>query len=107
MQGINQTTISGNLTSEPKYVKFENGGQALNFQIANDVMKKKQEEWVKHTNFLSIVAYGRKCEWLAEKLKKGMKVVIDGVINYSEWIGEDGIKRNKIEIEAKNVIPSF
>ena len=61
MYDINTVTVSGNLTGPPKINILEEGGQVLNFQIANDNLKKQNGTHEKYTNFFSISVFGNKC----------------------------------------------
>ena len=101
---INRVAICGNLTREPD-LRYTNSGTAvLNLGIAsNDRRRNKfSNEWEDHANFIDCKMFGAKAENVSKLLSKGMKVFIDGKLDYSQW-EKDGIKRSKIEIIIDNL----
>ncbi|MEK7202810.1 MAG: single-stranded DNA-binding protein, partial [Patescibacteria group bacterium] len=60
----------------------------------------KQEK----VEFHNIVAWRRLAEICGQYLKKGAKVYIEGRLQTSDWVGQDGVKRYRTEIIAENMI---
>ena len=85
---INRVNISGNLTRDSDLRQTNgNGTPVLNFSVAvNDRRKNQQtDEWEDYANFVDCSLFGRRAEALAQYLKKGTKVAIDGKLRYSTW----------------------
>lgn len=77
----------------------------MNFGIATssrwtDASGQTQEK----TEFHNIVAWGKLADIVAQYIRKGSKVFVEGRIQTRDWDGEDGVKRYRTEIVADNVI---
>ena len=101
---INRVCISGNLTRDPDLRNTQSGTSVLSFGVAvNDRRQNPQTgNWEDHPNFVDCVTFGKRAESLANILRKGMKVAIDGKLRYSSW-EKDGQKRSKLEVVADDV----
>lgn len=106
MNDINRVTVSGNLTRNPDLRAQPSGSMVLNFGLAvNDSRKNKDTgSWEEFPNFVDVVVFGGRAEWLARNIRMGTKVCVEGKLRYSSWVGKDGQKRHKLEIAADTVI---
>ena len=102
---INRVIISGNLTRDSELRSTASGMAVLSFGVAvNDRRRNPQtDQWEDYPNFIDCTVFGNRATGLADILKKGMKVAIDGRLRYSTWETQDGQKRSKIEVIADNV----
>jgi single-strand DNA-binding protein len=98
----NQVQIEGNLVADGDLKYLQNGSALLKFTVANNRNFKKGEEWVQKTGWYDITCWGQLAEDAVEVLTKGMKVIVDGRLEYETWEGDDG-KRHKISITADQV----
>lgn len=100
---INSVHISGNLTRDPQ-LRETSGGGVLNLGVAvNDRVKNQQTgEWEDRPNFVDCVLFGKRATSLADMLRKGSKVVIEGRLRYSSW-EKDGQKRSKLEVVVNEI----
>jgi single-strand DNA-binding protein len=104
-EGVNRVFILGNLGADPE-LRFTQGGTGvLNMRVATtesylDQGKQRRE----HTEWHTVVVWGKRGEGLATFLKKGHGVLIEGSIRQSSYDDKDGIKRYKFEIYANNVV---
>ena len=80
-------------------------GQAVtNFSVAtNRVWKDKEGNKQESSEFHNIVTFGRQAELVAQYLKKGSSVLIEGRLQTRSWDGGDGKKRYRTEIVADRV----
>ena len=103
---INSVTVSGNLTREPELRNLPNGGQSVcSLRIAhNDRYKDASGEWADRANYFDVSIWGGLGEWMASNLSKGQKVVVSGRLKWREW-GEEGNKRQAVDISADSVVP--
>jgi len=103
---INQVTVSGNLTREPELRNLPNGGQSVcSLRIAhNDRYKDASGEWADRASYFDVSIWGGLGEWMASNLTKGQKVVVSGRLKWREW-GEEGNKRQAVDISADSVVP--
>lgn len=96
---INRVNISGNLTRDPELRTTQGGTAILSFGVAvNDRRRNPQTgEWEDVPNFIDCTVFGNRAGALANFLRKGQKVAIEGKLRWSQW-EKDGQKRSKIEV---------
>jgi single stranded DNA-binding protein len=63
--------------------------------------------WEETTSFFDVVAWGTLAENLADSLRRGDRVVVEGRLDQRSWENNQGEKRSKIEITANEVAPSL
>lgn len=103
---MNIVVISGNITRQPEHSMTKNGSGVLKFGMAvNERWKNNQTgEWEERPNFFDVIVFGRRTEWLSNNLRKGMKVIVEGRLQYSSWDDKQtGKKRSKVEVIANDV----
>jgi single-strand DNA-binding protein len=102
-------TMVGNLTKDPE-LRFTPTGQATaSFGVAvNRRWQNRQtNQWEEATSFFDVVAWGSLAENLAESVRRGDRVVVEGRLDQRSWENNQGEKRSKIEITANEVAPSL
>jgi single-strand DNA-binding protein len=73
-------------------------------RIASNTRRKDQSgEWVDKPNYFSVTVWGAQGENCARFLSKGRPVALDGRLEWREWQGQDGAKRESVEIVADSV----
>ena len=101
MKNINRVVISGNLTRDPELRRTQGGMAILTIGVAcNDSRKNQQTgEWEDIANFIDCTMFGNRAESIANYLRKGTKVLIEGKLRYSSWQDKDtGKNRSKLEV---------
>ena len=99
---LNKVFLYGNLTRDPEARALPSGRQVVSFGIAtNRTYKDKDGKQQEATEFHNIVAFGRTAEVMAQYLKKGRPVFIEGRLQTRSW-ESDGKKNYKTEIVADN-----
>lgn len=101
---INKVIATGNLTREPELRYNTNGTPILNFGIAINDRRKDglTGEWKDYANFVDCSMFGTRAEKLSDWLSKGMKVAIEGKLNWSSW-ERDGQKRSKLDVIVNEI----
>ena len=100
---LNEVTLLGNVTKDPD-LRFTPGGSAvISFSLATNRRYKKEENWVDEPSFHNIVVWNQ-AEQLAQRIKKGTRILIQGRIQTRSWDGSDGKKQYKTEVVADKVI---
>lgn len=101
---MNIVVISGNLTRDPNIKVTPSGAKVMDFSVAVNERRKNQQtgEWESVPHYVDCVIFGKRAESLGNILKKGMKVVVEGRLNYSSW-ERDGQRRSKLEVLANNI----
>ena len=101
---LNHTCLSGNLTCNPVLRKFGEGKTKVFFGLAvHEPCKGLDGAMSVRTNFFEVVAWGAIAESTAKYTAKGDNVIVDGKLVQDAWEGKDGVKREKVRIEAARV----
>ncbi len=102
---LNRAMVIGNLTRDPEVKTTPTGKSVVTLGVAtsrvwvNDAGVKQEE-----VEYHNIVAWGKLAEICGQYLAKGRKVYVEGRLKTRDWIGQDGVKRNRTEIIAENLI---
>jgi single-strand DNA-binding protein len=100
---INRVVLTGNLTRDPELRSLQSGMSVCSLRIASNSRRKENGEWVDKPNYFSVTVWGAQGENCARFLSKGRPVCIDGRLEWREWQGQDGAKRESVEIVADAV----
>jgi single-strand DNA-binding protein len=106
MLSLNRATIIGNLTRDPELRYTPNGSAVASFGVATNRSYVDQASGEKKDSveFHDIVTWGKLAEICAQILAKGRKVYIEGRLQTRQWEGQDGVRRQKTEIVAENML---
>lgn len=102
-------TVSGNLTADPE-VRFTKSGTAVaSLRVAaSDRKRDAQGNWSDGDPcYLSVSVWKRMGENVAETLRKGDAVVINGRLRQSSYVKQDGTQVTAYEVEADDIAPSL
>ncbi len=102
---INRVVLTGNLTRDPELRSTAGGMSVCSLRIASNTRRKDNStgEWGDKPNYFSVTVWGAQGENCARFLSKGRPVCIDGRLEWREWQGQDGNKRESVEIVADAV----
>ena len=97
---VNKVILYGNLTRDPELKALPSGGQVAEFSVAtNRTYKDKAGVKKEEVDFHNIVSFGKQAEVIAQYLKKGRPIFVEGRIRTRSWEAKDGTgKRYKTEI---------
>ncbi len=102
---LNKVMLIGNLTRDPELRYTPNGVAVCSFGLATNRRWTTQDGQTKEdAQFHRIVAWNRLAELCSQLLKKGVRVFVEGRIQYREWTGADGAKRQVAEIVIEDMI---
>jgi len=95
---LNRATIIGNLTRDPELKSLPSGVKVVNFSVATnrvwyDENRQKQEA----TDYHNMVAFGKPAETIAQYMKKGNSIYVEGRLQTRSW-EQDGKKNYRTEI---------
>ena len=101
---VNVVVITGNLTRDPE-LRHTGGGTAVcDLRVAVNSRRKDQSgNWVDKPNYFDVTVWGAQGENCARYLAKGRPVALDGRLEWREWEGDNGQKRQAIDIIADSV----
>jgi single-strand DNA-binding protein len=102
---INRVVLTGNLTRDPELRSTPSGMSVCSLRIASNTRRKDNTtgEWTDKPNYFSVTVWGAQGENCSRFLSKGRPVCIDGRLEWREWQGQDGAKRESVEIIADAV----
>lgn len=104
MQGVNMAIIMGNLTRDPELRYTPNGQPVASFGVAtNRSWKDANGEKKDEVEFHDIVVWGKQAELCSQYLTKGGGVHILGRLQTRTWESQDGAKKQKTEIVAREI----
>lgn len=99
---LNKSFLYGNLTRDPELKALPSGQQVASFGLAtNRTYKDKNGQKQEATEFHNIVAFGRSAELIAQYMKKGRPLYVEGRIQTRSWESE-GQKKYRTEIIVEN-----
>jgi single-strand DNA-binding protein len=98
--------IIGNLGSDPEMRYTPNGRAVTQFNVAVNQSTKNQQtgEWVEETDWFRVTVWGDRAERMAESLRKGNKVFVEGRFRTRQFEGRDGQTRTALEITADSIV---
>ncbi len=101
---LNKCMIIGNLGRDPE-MRYTPSGQAVTqFTVAvNRRWKGQNEDWQEETEWFRVVVWAERAERVAERLRKGNKVYVEGRIQTRQWEDQTGQKRYTTELVANQV----
>lgn len=100
---LNKVFIIGNLTRDPELKALPSGTKVCSFGVAtNRVYKDKDGNRQDSTEFHNISAFGRTAELVAQYMKKGSQVYLEGRLQTRSWEA-NGEKKYRTEIIADTV----
>lgn len=105
MASLNRVLLIGNLTKDPE-VKYRPDGTAVtDLRLAvNETFRNRQTgESVEKTCFVDVVVWARQAENCGKYLSKGSPILVEGGLQMDEWEAQDGSKRSKLRVRARNV----
>lgn len=103
---LNKITLIGHMVRDPEEKRIASGQTLTRFSLATnyawqDAATKTRREAV---DYHDIIAWGRLGQIVAEYVKKGSKVYIEGRLRNRSYVTKDGNKRTKHEVVAENMI---
>ena len=98
---INKVILIARLTRDVELKQTPSGTSVANFSIASGRKFKSGDEMKEETSFFDCVAWGKSGEIIAQYVKKGDRIGIEGRLLQRRWESE-GKKASKVEIVVEN-----
>ena len=109
-QGDTPITVVGNLVADPELRFTPSGAAVANFRIASTPRRfdSQSNQWVDgDAMFLTCNVWRQAAENVADSLKKGMRVIVNGRLRQRSFETREGEQRRVFEIEVDEVGPSL
>ena len=103
-RGINKVILVGNLGNDPETRSMPNGGSVTNISIATSESWKDKNtgDQQERTEWHKVVFFGKLAEIVAQYLKKGSSVYVEGSLRTNQW-EKDGQKHYSTEVIASEM----
>jgi len=104
MASFNKVILLGNLTRDPELRYTPQGAAVCEFALAlNYVYTNKQTgQKVEEVSFIDLVAWGKTGETIAEYMKKGRQILVEGRLKQDRWESQDGKKMSKVRVTVES-----
>lgn len=106
MAGETIVTIVGNVTNDPELRFISGGAGVVNFTVASNssYFNKNTNQWEdKGTLFVRCEAWRAQADNVAETLKKGMRVIVQGELVVNTYTKQDGTTGTSVELKNTEV----
>jgi single-strand DNA-binding protein len=101
---INRVVLVGRLTRDPELRAVPSGSSVCSLRIAcNSASKDATGDFVERPNYFDVSVFGAPGESVANYMRKGGRVAVDGRLDWREWETSDGQKRQAVSIVADKV----
>ena len=102
---LNKAFVIGNLTRDPELKALPSGIKVCTFSVAtNRVWKDKDGNKQEAADYHNIVVFGRQAETVAQYMKKGSQVMVEGRMQTRSWDDAGtGTKKYRTEVVADRV----
>jgi single-strand DNA-binding protein len=98
MSSVNKVMLLGRLGADPEVRSLPEGTSVANFNLATSSFSNKNGEKKEYTEWHKCCAFNRAAEVVANHLKKGSQVHIEGSLRTKKWQDKEGIDRYTTEV---------
>ncbi len=101
---LNKVLLGGRLTRDPEMKYTPKGMAVCEFGVAvNRTWKSESGEKKEEVTFLDVTFFGKTGEAIAQYLKKGQPIFIEGRLNLDQWDDKQtGAKRSKVKVVGES-----
>ena len=103
---LNKVVLCGRLTADPELRQTNNGIAVVRFTLAVNRRMTKNADGSQNqqADFISVVAWRERAEFIARYFRKGSALCITGSIQTSSWQDQQGQKRYATEVVADDAM---
>lgn len=100
-----QTTVVGNLGSDPELRYLQSGDAVCNFSVAANSRRRnpQTDQWEDHATWYRVSVWGNQAESCNTYLAKGRKVLVTGNVQARAYINNNGEAAASLELRAREV----
>jgi single-strand DNA-binding protein len=101
---INRVVLVGRLTRDPELRALASGTSLCSLRLAcNSAQKDAAGEFTERPNYFDVTVFGAPGESVANYMRKGGRVAVDGRLDWREWETSEQQKRQAVSIIADTV----
>lgn len=104
---LNRVELLGYLGNSPNYRVAKNGLPVSNFRLATTETYTQNGEIQEHTEWHTVLCFGKLAELVRDRLITGSKVYVEGALRTRKWDpapGDTDVEKRVTEIRASKVI---
>jgi single-strand DNA-binding protein len=95
----NSVMLIGRPGAEPEVKNLNNNNKVARFRLAvNEGRMNANHEWVNDTQWFNLVAWGKTADRVANNVRKGLQIAIEGSLRNNEWTDDKGQRHTSTEI---------
>ena len=98
---MNSVHLIGRLTTDPE-LQDRSGTPVGRLRLAVQRTRSRDGE-DRGADYVDVTVFNTQAEVCSQYLAKGRRVAVEGRLQHSEWQAEDGSRRQKLEVVARNV----
>src|SRR3954451_1113817 len=96
-----KASVIGNLGNDPELRYSPSGAPSLRVNVASNFRARTPEgEWEDRTEWVRVIVFWQRAESLAQHLKRGTRVLVDGRLESRPWTDRENRVRTGLEIVA-------
>lgn len=102
---VNNVTICGRLTQDPRHTMTQNGKGVLNCTVAVNkrYMDSRTQEWKDDTVFVNVLVWGDSANRLKDRCHKGTPVFVEGRLTSNEYTDKEGKTHRNLQVTASRL----
>jgi single-strand DNA-binding protein len=100
---FNKVILVGNLTRDIELRYSQSGMGIAKTGIATSRKFTSNGEKKEEVCFIDVTFFGRSADIANQYLRKGSKVLVEGRINFEQWVDQNGGKRSKHSVTVENM----
>lgn len=103
--GLNRVSLIGNLGKDPELRHTQSGATIGNLRLGVTERRKEGDEYKDHTEWFTVVCFGKTAENATKYLQKGRQVYVEGRLQTRTWDDKTtGQKRYSTEVLASQLL---
>ncbi|HAU0843164.1 TPA: single-stranded DNA-binding protein [Legionella pneumophila] len=99
---LNRVQLIGNLGADPKSITGKDGQSFVTAALATNESFKQNDEWQTRVEWHQLMLFGKLTK-VAEYLKKGSQVYLEGKLRSNQWTDNEGKTRQALSIVVSHI----
>ena len=101
---LNLILLIGNAGRDAELRYTANGRAVANFSIAVNRSYQVNNEWKEETEWFNVAVWNQQAENVANRVRRGAKVFVEGRLSTREWTNQAGVTRTSLDVTAFRVV---
>jgi len=103
-QGLNRVSLIGNLGKDPEIRQTQSGMSVGTLRIGVTERRKNGDDYKDHTEWVSVVCFGKTAENAQKYLQKGRQIFVEGRLQTRSYQDKAGQTRYVTEVVANQLL---